>query len=156
MFSSNSDELQAVASELIPSIKYRLVNVNALQQQLSAAYFLPSTLFVCATSAAGAGWKGSRKPFDILARHHVRWICVLLSSASMRIYVHGGGILSEQGRLANVLCWSLYCILCHIKGAVTGAGVACADGACLHKYNANIVIPDVKTPFVYSLHSNIP
>jgi hypothetical protein len=57
MFSSNSDELQAVASELIPSIKYMLVNVNALQQQQSttvAAYFLPSTPFVRATSVAAA------------------------------------------------------------------------------------------------------
>jgi hypothetical protein len=47
--------LQAVAaSELIPSIKYMLVNVNALQQQSTAAYFLPSTPFVRATSAAAA------------------------------------------------------------------------------------------------------
>jgi hypothetical protein len=62
-FSSNSDELQAVASELIPSIKYMLVNLNALQQQstTAAAYFLPSTPFVRATSVARA-----ERPDEIL------------------------------------------------------------------------------------------
>lgn len=64
MFSS-SDELQAVPSELTPSIKYMLVNVNAFAAVNGGGGLLFAFNTFCACDegrAAAAGWKARQNP----------------------------------------------------------------------------------------------